>query len=301
MLIPAPVVPMTVDVLFRDRHVVEGGAAEFSLRVTAEQDLTVAGGRVDLVRRETFMHHLAGMFNARAKHSTVVASAPVPGWGRMHAAERIEVAAMKLPVPPGSLGTTDGAIISVAWEAVVHIASEGAPEAVVTAPMVVLTRALDCAEDALVPPSHESHGWAEVGVDGLSARQVHPGLVVGSVVVAPTRAWTARAAHVALLRREHVEHGIWLGGDPARNPPDQEKDAEVTVSRQHLADQLHLTPGRPERLAFALHVPQALLAPSIRTEEFEISWVLRAWLDRPWRRNPVIEVGLHAPTAPLWR
>lgn len=301
MLVPTAAAPMAIEVLLREPRVVEGGVAALSLRVTAEQDLTVVGGRVDLVRREDFQHHMAGMFNVRARHREVVASAPLPGWGRMLAAERLEVAGVELPVPAGSLGSTDGRLIKIGWELRASVATAATIEAVATAELVVLTRALDRAEDARRPPSVADRGCAALAVEGLASRTLRSGVLAGAVVIAPTSTWVARAAHVALIRREHVEHGIWLGGDPARNPPDQEKDAEVTVSRQHLADRLHLEPGRPERLAFALHVPQALLAPSLRTEEFEISWVLRAWLDRPWRRNPVIEVGLHAPTAPQWR
>lgn len=298
MFIPTAAAPMSVEVLFGPGHVTEGEAAELSLRVTAEQDLTVVGGRVDLVRREMFFHHLAGMFNARARHTSVVTSAPLLGWGRMRAAERLEIAEVSLPIPAGSLGTTDAAIISVAWEVSVHIVAEGAPESVVTAPLIVLTRALDRVLDATQPPSADGRGWADVGVEGLATRQLRPGVLAGSVVVSPRRAWPARAVDVALLRREHVEHGIWLGDDPARNPPDQEKDREVTVARQRLADQVQLEPGRVERFPFALQVPEAPLAPSLQTQEFEISWVLRAWVVRPWRRSPFVEMGLHAPTAP---
>ncbi len=297
MLIPNTATPMTVEVLVADRVVVEGGAVSISLRLTADQDLTATGGRVDLVREDNFQYHLAGMFNARARNRRVTASVPLPALGRMQAAERRQVSGVELTVPGGSLGSAQGSIITIAWSVQVHVTCEDAPSSVGTAALEVLTRALDQAVAAGKPPTSTDAACAVLAVDRLSTRNLRAGALAGSITVTPTIEWTARAVNVALIRSEHVEHGIWLSEDPARNPPYQEKDVDVKVARQRLADRVHLVPGHTEHFSFVLPVPQSALVPSIRTDEFAISWVLRAWLDRPLRRSPSIEVPLHVATA----
>ncbi len=298
MLIPNTAAPLTIDVLVSDRPVVEGGSVGVRLRATAEQDLTAVAGRIDLVREDNFQYHLAGMFNARARNRHVAASVALPPWGRMLAAERLDVADVELPVPAGSPGSAQGAIINVAWRVEVHVTCEDAPPTTASTALEVLSRALDQGVAAGRPPTAGDAGCAVLSLDRLSTRDLRPGSLDGSVTVMPRIEWVARAAHVALIRSEHVDHGIWMHEDPARNPPYQEKDVDVKVARQRLADRIHLMPGQPVRLAFALPVARSVLVPSIRTDEFTISWSLRAWLERPLRRSPFIEVPLHVATAP---
>jgi len=133
----------------------------------------------------------------------------------------------------------------------------------------------------------------------LSARRLVPGSELsGSVTVTPRRAGSARALRLELVLQENVEHGPWLGDDPARNPSDQGKQAETVVDCVQLAGHHELEAGQPRSYTFTLPVPPQLPAPSMHTPEFSLRWLLRAVLDRPLHRDPYVEVELHAVTSP---
>jgi len=165
--------------------------------------------------------------------------------------------------------------------------------------ILVLSRSQDCASVALAPPVAVDRDFAALDLDIQSGRRLVPGAELsGSVTVTPRRAGSARALRLELVLQENVEHGPWLGDDPARNPSDQGKRAETVVDCVQLAGQHELERGNPRSYPFTLPVPPQLPAPSMHTPEFSLRWLLRAVLDRPLHKDPYVEVELHGLTSP---
>ena len=63
-----------------------------------------------------------------------------------------------------------------------------------------------------------------------------------------------------------------------------------------LADRVELDPARPLTFRFSVPVPDRLPAPSMRTEEFSLRWMLRGVVDRPLRADPCVAVEMHGVT-----
>jgi hypothetical protein len=133
----------------------------------------------------------------------------------------------------------------------------------------------------------------------LSSRRLVPGVPLSGVLtVAPLRAFSARGVRLELVLAERVLHGPWLTDDPARNPAQQDNDADTVVASLPLAEQVRLDPTGPLRVAFTLPVPSRLQAPTTRMPNFSLSWMLRGVVDQRWHKDPCVAVELHAVTAP---
>lgn len=298
VLIPASGAPIQVEVDLREPEVVDGSPLHVRILATADEDATVTRCEVVLVQKVAYQYNQSGMFTVISRSSDVVAQTELPGWGPMIAGEVVG-APVALAVPANSLGTTTSKLIEITWEVRVTVHLDSTATAGASTPLVVLARALDCARAAVTPPRAVDRRLARLSIERLASRRLVPGVAVSGVLgIAPSRPWTARSAQVALIRREHVERGPWVGTDPTRNPAHEQKDAETVVAQQTLAEGMALDPSRPQQLSFLLTAPRDLGAASMGKPEFRVDWVLRASLGRALRANPFIEVDLHAATTP---
>ena len=182
-------------------------------------------------------------------------------------------------------------------QARLHLANSR--DAEVTKPIVVLSRARDCALVADAPPMQEDQGCAVLGFESLSSRQLVPGVPLSGVLtVAPLRSASARGIRLDLVLSEHVLHGPRVSDDPAWNPAYEDKYADTVVATLPLADHVGLEASRPLRFEFTMPVPSQLPAPTMRTPDFTLRWMLRGVVDRQLHRDPCVAVELHAATTP---
>ncbi len=99
------------------------------------------------------------------------------------------------------------------------------------------------------------------------------------------------------MLREQVHRGPWVGTDPTRNPADEDREKDTVVARHVIAHRIEMDPSAPVALPFRLKAPSRLPSPSLSTEQFSLSWILRGVADRALRPDPYVEVELHGATA----
>lgn len=285
----------------RDSYI-EGSVIEAQVQATADRDLAVQGGEVELVRTLTYRYRQWGPYGgsstAPTRKSEVVSREPVPVADHLAAGQSL-MRKVRLAVPSTGPGSVSAELVQIQWfvRACIHLSD--APEVNGGSEILVLSRSQDCASVTQEPPVVVDRDFAVLDLATLSERRLVPGAELsGSVTVIPRRAGSVRALRLELVLQENVKHGPWLGDDPARNPSDQGKQAETLVDCVQLAGHHELERGHPCSYPFTLPVPPQLPAPSMQTPEFSLRWLLRAVLDRPLHRDPYVEVELHGVTSP---
>lgn len=294
--------PLQIQVVAPTTQVVEGSHVDAEVIATADRAITWQRCEVSLATKVTYLHRegnlYGGRFTAPARRTDVHATQVLPGPGILAAGERVTLP-VSLAVPPLGPGTTACPLVQVAWavRVVMHVEG-GYPPVQVDAAFTVLSRASDRAAAAAGAAAVAvDHGRAVLDLVELSSRVIQPGDVLrGVLTIDALRPLDARAARVLLVLRQHVHHGEWLGTDAARNPANQEKELDTVVACSNVAGEMALDPAEPVRLPFTLAVPEPLPAPSLHTDNFTLTWLLRGVLDRPHRRDPHVEVELLGQT-----
>ena len=261
----------------------------------------VLAGEVSLVSRVAYRYRQFGPYGGAATlpadRSEVVdrqTLSPVP----VDSAESV-MGAVTVRVPVDALPTVTGELVQIAWRVVVRLDVPGAPDAVASRTVRVVSAAADRAFVALEPAHVVDRRTAVLSFDTLSSRRLTPGLALtGTLTAAPLRPATVRAVRVELVLREQVHHGPWAGDDdPAVIPEGQAKETDTPVATATIATGLHMA-SESQHFPFVLAVPQVLPGPSLHTPEFTLSWLLRGVLDRVHRQDPFVELELQAATAP---
>jgi Arrestin (or S-antigen), C-terminal domain len=281
---------------------IEGSTIEATVRATAGREVTVEGGRVELVRTMTYRYTAwspyASPITIPARNAKVISQAHFHPAGPL-ARGRPLVQPVALDIPPDGPGSVQTELVDISWavHARLHIAKSR--DAEVTTPIVVLSQARDCAPVADAPPVPDDQGCAVLGFESLSSRRLVPGVPLSGVLtVTPLRSASARGIRLDLLLQEHVLHGPRLTDDPARNPAHEDKYADTVVATLPLAEHVRLEASRPLRFEFTVPVPPQLQAPTMRMPDFTLSWMLRGVVDRQLHRDPCVAVELHAATTP---
>jgi sporulation-control protein spo0M len=301
VILAATIAPVELSVATDRVEVLAGAQIPVVVRCLAHRDVSVQSVEVALATKVTYLHKEAGLLGSRftgtAKRTEVHAVHEVPGPWPLAAGESVALP-VTLVVPADAPGTARSPLVGISWVVRVRLHAVGHAYAEVLRSFVVLSRAADRTVVADRPPVIADRRFAALAVEGLSSRYLLPGRPLsGSVAVTPKRPGSARSVQVALVLRQEVHHGEWVGDDPSRNPAFQENDKDTDVAVARLAEALELDPGTTMRLPFTLLVPDDLPAPSLDTPHFTLSWLLRATLDRPLRPNPFVEVELHGRTA----
>jgi hypothetical protein len=188
------------------------------------------------------------------------------------------------------------ALVRIEWAVRAHLQVEGSSDIEMTREIVLLSRAADRASVEQSPAMVVDRGCAVLAFESLSSRRVVPGsLLEGVLTVTPGGEVSVRGVRVELVLREQVNHGPWIGDDPARNPAYGDKEEDTLVTSALLAAYLELDPAHPLRIPFTLSVPYRLAAPSVQTPEFTLigrgpARVLRE-LATPRRSGPSSAAG----------
>ncbi len=309
----------------------EGSAIDATVLVMADRDVVVTGGDVELVRNMSYRYRswggMGGSTTATARRSEVVDRSVFHSGGPLPGGQPL-VQQVRLQLPPDGPGSVRAELLEISWAVHARLRTKGCRDAEATKHILVLSEARECAAVAQSAPLVEDRGCAVLGFESLSSRRLVGGLPLSGVLtVAPLRPVTARALRLDLVLLEHVAHGPWVTDDPARSPANEEKDAETLVASMALAGQsgrrrqvdprslgdwltrIHhessalLASGgiciegqQRLRFPFRLIVPPRLQAPSVRTPDYSVRWMLRGVLDWRLHADPSVSLEMHAVT-----
>jgi hypothetical protein len=300
VILAAAAAPVELSVEVAQPRVETGSPVDVRVAARARRDVEVTGVEIALVARMRFIHREAGMLGpaamSRSTRTEVHSVHEVPGPWPLAAGESVTLPA-RLAVPETAPGTTRSDLIDIAWSVRMRLNAVGHTYAQARSEIVVLSAAPDRLHVAMSPPAAESRGIAALAFEDLSSRVLVAGRpLAGTLVLAPQRATTARSVRVAILMRQQVHRGEWVGDDPSRNPAYRPNERSAQIAAATVADALELVPGRDVRLPFTLPVRPALRAPSLGTPTFAVRWVLRGEVDRGLHRRPFVELELHGRT-----
>jgi hypothetical protein len=290
--------PVTVAVL-ADPLVPEGGVVLATVRTRAVRDVVLQGGDVTLAAALSYRYITGGIFGATyssvARSTIEAARQALPAPTLLRAGQGVEHQVL-LTVPAEGLPTVDCELVSIEWTVRATVRFEGRGR-LAAAPVALVVLSEGGPEPAEPAPSGRR---PLVRLEAVRPRRVGRGSrLTGEVVLAGRRGTAGvRAARVELVLLQVVPHGPLLGDDPARSPYVAEKEDEAVVAKAALAlpDAEALTAPGDVRLPFALDVP-ALPAPTLRTDDFTLRWVVRAVVSRRvagfprWARSEVEVVG----------
>ncbi|MGY1679954.1 hypothetical protein [Geodermatophilus sp. SYSU D01176] len=280
---------LAVDVVRAD--VVDAGRVDLVVSLAAGRDVLVDGGEAELVRTRALTRRERNWNGARSTVSrrteSVLGRVDLGAPGSLAAGQTQHVHAV-LPVPGSGEASVAGRLVQQDYAVRVRFRTgEHAVEATrgIHVPLAPDPSSLG---DAL--PVVDDAGAAVLGIEDVPQRRLHGGVPVrGTVAVAPIVPGHARGVRVDLLMVEHVSAG---SGEPLH----EDLETSTAVASVPPAERVELVPGEVLRLPFTLHVPDHLPAPTVRTPEFEVRWVLQAVLDRALRRDPRVILDLVATT-----
>jgi hypothetical protein len=280
---------LTVDLLRAD--VVDPGRLELVVSLTAGRDVVVDGGAAELVRTLTLTRRErtwngAGSSVGRRIES-VLTRVDLDGPGAMAGGQTQHLHAV-VPVPGTGEASAAGRLVQQEYAVRVRFRTGG--HLVATTREVHVPLAPDPSSPEEPPAVADDAGVAVLGVEDLPRHRLYGGVPVrGTVTVSPLVGGHARRVRVDLLMVEHV---LPASGEPLQ----EELDTSTVVTSVPVAEHLELTPGRILRLPFTLRLPDRLPAPTVRTPDFEVRWVLQAVLDRALRRDARVTLELLAAT-----
>ncbi len=301
MFIPTTDAQIALQVDLPHKEVTQGSTLTGTVLAEAGADLDLVGSDVALIRTTTYVYRqgnlYGGAMSVPTRTTEVLAAQGIPCSGPLRAGGT-QTLPFTLEVPVDEPGTVAAALVQVQWAVRARVQVIGSPPKEHTRPVVVLSRAEDLATVADEPPTTVDRGLVVLRFAALSSRRLAPAAsVMGMLALEPRRAGSARGVRVELLLREQVHRGPWVGNDPTRNPANEGRERDTVVARQAIAHHIELDPRSPVALPFRLQAPDRLPAPSMVTDRFSLTWILRAVADRALRPDPYVEVQLHGATA----
>jgi hypothetical protein len=302
VFMPALVAAISLDVDLPEREVTQGASVTGAVLAEAGSDLTVAGCEVALVRTTSYVYRqgniYGGAMSVPTRATEVVAARGLRCAGPLRSGGLLTLP-FTLDIPTEGPGTVSASLIQVQWAVRIRMHAIGSPPKESLHPIVVLSGATDSDSAAHRPPVIVDRGLVALRFDSLGSRRLAPGAIIrGMLALDSLRPGAARGARVELVLREEVHRGPWIGTDPTRNPANESRQFDTVVARQVVAHRIELDPGIAVALPFLLSAPGRLAAPSLATDRFSVSWILRGVVDRALRPDPYVEIELHGATAP---
>ncbi|SHN88361.1 hypothetical protein SAMN05660350_04476 [Geodermatophilus obscurus] len=279
---------LTVDVVRAD--VVDADRVDLVVSLMATHDVVVDRGEVELVRALALTHRERNWNGA----SSIVSRRTESVLGRVDleapgplAAGQTEHLHVVVPVPTGGEASIAGRLVQQQYA--VRVQFRTGERQVRATKDVHVPSTPD--PSLFEPPSavRDDAGTAVLGIEDVPPRLYGGVPVRGTVTLDPLVGGHARAVRVDLLMVEHVSASP---GEPLQ----EDLDASSVISSVTPAEHVELVPGQALRLTFTLHAPDRLPAPTVRTPDFAVRWVLQAALDRPLRRDPRVTLELLAAT-----
>jgi hypothetical protein len=271
--------------------VVDGDRVDVVVSVTATRDVLVDVGEVELVRtlaltRRERTWNGAG-YTASGRTETVLGRVHLDAPGALAAGQTCHVHAV-VPAPATGEASVAGRLVQ--QEYAVRVRFRAGTHLVEATREVHVPFAPDPTEPGAIAAVVDDAGVAVLGVEDVARLRLYGGVPVrGTVTVAPLVAGHARRVRVDLLMTEHVTAA-------AGEPLQEDLDTSTVIASVMPAEHLELAPGHILRYPFTLHPPDRLPAPTLRTPDFEVRWVLQAVLDRALRRDPRTTLEIPAAT-----
>jgi hypothetical protein len=148
--------PVDLSVELPETSFVEGSTIDAAVRATAEREVMVEGGRVELVRTMTYRYTAwspyASPIAIPARDAKIISQAHFHPAGPLVEGQPL-VRPVALDIPPDGPGSVQTDLVDIGWavHARLHLARSRDVEA--TRPIVVLSQARDCAPVADTPRS----------------------------------------------------------------------------------------------------------------------------------------------------
>ncbi|SDL88087.1 hypothetical protein SAMN05660642_01115 [Geodermatophilus siccatus] len=280
---------LEVDVVRAD--VVEADRVDVVVSLTAAHDVVVDSGQVDLVRTLALSHRERNWNGAGStvgrRTESVLGRVDLDAAGSLVAGQTEHLHAV-VPVPRTGEASVAGRLVQQGYA--VRVRCRTGEHVVAATRDVHVPSTPDPSSSALPPAVREDAGTAVLGIEDVPRPRLYGGVPVrGTVTLDPLVGGHARGVRVDLLMVERVSAA---GGEPLQ----EDLDASTVMASVSPAEHVELVPGQALRLPFTLHVPDRLPAPTVRTPDFAVRWVLRAVLDRPLRRDPSVTLELLAAT-----
>jgi hypothetical protein len=140
---------------------IEGSTINATMRATAEDEVVVEGGRVELVRtmsyRYTAWSPYASPFTVPSRTSKVISQADLPPAGPLVAGRPL-MQPVTLAIPLDGPGSVQTDLVEIGWAVHARLHLAGSRDAEVTRPIVVHSQARDCAAVADAPPIQDDQG-----------------------------------------------------------------------------------------------------------------------------------------------
>lgn len=269
-----------------------------AVRVDAPNAVALGQGTAELVRTISYQYNNAGMGGSAAT-SVERASEVVDSCALAFPAvpDTVSSAQFTLGIPALGPGSVVGRLVEVRWQVRVRVPVAGYRAAEASAELKVRSSATGRIGDASAPARGQDRRFVALELVPTCDRLLRPGgVITAELHLRPLRFGVARGVRAVLLMREVVHHGPWIGTDASRNPADQGKDCDSPVATSQLAGQLVADPAHPITLPVVLQAPAALPSPSVSGTHWQVSWVLRAEVQRRWRTSPFAELDLHGST-----
>jgi hypothetical protein len=147
--------PVDLSMQLLSTSFIEGSTIDATVRATAEDDVMVEGGRVELVRamayRYTAWSPYASPFTVPAPDSKVISQAHLHPAGPLIAGQPFG-RTVALDIPPDAPGSVQTELVDISWAVHARLRIANSRDAEVTKPIVVLSQARDAAPVADVPP-----------------------------------------------------------------------------------------------------------------------------------------------------
>jgi hypothetical protein len=266
-----------------------------AVRFVADRPTEITGGEVELLRHGAVAHFERGWMGAGTTVSfrrfAVLDRAGLDAAGSLVAGQHL-ARQVTLRVPPGE-ATVAAYLVQQEYTVRARLHTAHARDVEATRALRVLSTAPDRGRGSDSAPVVDDAGFAAVGIEDLSTRQLRGGVPIsGTVTVVPRQAGRTRGVRVEVVLDE------WVPARVGELPMEEDRAKTTVFAGVPLADSVDLEPGREVRLPFTLRVPLPLPAPSISAPEFSLRWLLRAVLDRPRRPDPTTTLELCGATAP---
>ena len=164
---------LKLDVQLPTREFVGGSVIDAAVRGVAERDLTVAGGRVDLIRTVTYRYRYRAdeCSLTPARSAEVVTRQALSAGGRYVSGEQL-YEPVCLDVPADGPGSVTGDLVRIQWAVHAHLRVEPPGDAEATRKVVVFSRASDRALVERNPPVWQDRRCAVLAFESLSSRRL---------------------------------------------------------------------------------------------------------------------------------
>jgi hypothetical protein len=292
-----------------DNAVYRGGdTIRATVRTVGQDDFEIQEARAELVCVNTYVYWHANRDGPRvqrtARDEQIVQSARLLDAGVVPAGSADEHA-VTFPLSTAAPATGEGAISAITWAVRAVLNVRFLPDVRAETPVTVLAPRAAYAWHAESSARSDSAD-CELAFD-LPSRSLLAGETIdGALVVIPraTADVVADAIQVELVRREEVPRETWDDGftrvdvsGRRASPRGAGNEHEEVIAAEVIATEVQLSAGTERPFPFRLVVPPNVY-PTTRTDNTEVSWLLRGAIRRRLRPDDHLLLDVSVYNAP---